>query len=492
MIVSSPGRSIVVAAIAATATFVGSGAVRADTDPALRTSVNTAVRGALRVAPSTSVHLVDVASGETVYSYRDEVPRILASNTKLFTTAAALELLGPGYFFETKVLSRGHVEGRVLYGDLAVIGGGDPLFSGREHGEDVYGVFRSWARELWARGVRRVQGGLVLVHGLFDDERVHPDWPRDQLDRWYEAPVDALSFSDNCLLVRVRPSRTGAPVRVETTPALDLFRIESTATTQSRAGGAWIDVTRVVGEDPWTVRVRGRLYRRGEHAECVTVPDPVAFFGSALRAAFLEEGIVIAGPTLAVESLRDAGEGVWREELVHHSDLLSVLEVINKRSQNFFAESVVKLLGSVLCGEGTWSGGVRAVEETLRSLELDPAEWSLADGSGMSRRNRATARALTELLVRMFSHRWATEYVATLPWSGEPGLSWERRLSDPPYRGNVLAKTGTLRAVSTLSGYAKGSSGRLYAFSILMNDASAVWKAKKAQDAFLRAVIDHG
>ena len=182
----------------------------------------------------------------------------------------------------------------------------------------------------------------------------------------------------------------------------------------------------------------------------------------------------------------------WQHVATHRSDLLTTLEIVNKRSQNFYSEQVLKLLGARRCGDGSWAGGIRAMRESLTALGLDPAAYDLADGSGMSRNNLATPRLVTDLLRRMHHHRWSTEYVRTLPYSGELDLRWERRLAKSPYRGNVLAKTGSLSGVSTLSGYAKGTSGTVYAFAILMNRTSANWRAQNAQDAILRALIDHG
>jgi D-alanyl-D-alanine carboxypeptidase/D-alanyl-D-alanine-endopeptidase (penicillin-binding protein 4) len=135
---------------------------------------------------------------------------------------------------------------------------------------------------------------------------------------------------------------------------------------------------------------------------------------------------------------------------------------------------------------------VRAVEEFLSLAGLAPGSNRLADGSGKSRNNRLSARQLTRLLAFMFRHRHGAEFVATLPFSGEEGLRWEDRLAQPPYRGNVFAKTGTLNGVSTLSGYAKAKSGKVYAFSILCNRIRSSWEARTSQDKIVRAIIDHG
>ncbi len=463
--------------------------------PQFTPAVNAQVAAARRVASALGVHVLDLSSGEQVYSFHPGVRRILASNTKLVTSAAALDRLGPGFFLETEVLVRGRVAGGVLEGDLAVVGGGDPSLSGRDYLGDVYGPFREWAAALRQLGVRRLAGDLVLVHGLFDAEHVHPDWPRDQLTRWYEAPVAALAFNDSCVRVRVRPGpRPGAPAAVEVEPALELFELASSALTTGARRHQGLAVGREeTPAEAWTLTVGGRIHRSAEpYGQWVAVADPVAYFGAALRAALAEEGIEVAGRLVPVAALPPAAGGPWRRVATHRTGLLTVLEVVNKRSQNLYAESVLKLLGARLCGEGSWAAGRRVAEEFLTEAGLAPGAYRLADGSGMSRGNRFTPEQVTRLLRHMFEHRWGEEYLRTLPYSGERFLRWSKRLAQPPYRGNVLAKTGYLAGVSTLSGYAKARSGALYAFSILMNGIRTDSEARAAQDRIVKAVIDHG
>jgi D-alanyl-D-alanine carboxypeptidase/D-alanyl-D-alanine-endopeptidase (penicillin-binding protein 4) len=135
---------------------------------------------------------------------------------------------------------------------------------------------------------------------------------------------------------------------------------------------------------------------------------------------------------------------------------------------------------------------VAAISEFLIELGIAAGDFSLADGSGLSRANVATPRAVTRLLERMYFHPYGREFLLSLPFSGEEDLSWRRRLAEPPYRGNVFAKTGTLNGVSTLSGYAKAVSGRVYAFSILLNDTRGASVSRAAQDRIVRALVDGG
>lgn len=447
------------------------------------------MRGGSAAAPVLGVHVVDLESGREMYGHRADELHVIASNTKLVTTAAALDALGPGYFLETRVLLRGQIEDGVLDGDLAVIGGGDPNISGRHHGGDPYAVFRRWAAELRRRGVRRVAGDLYLDHGLFDDALTHADWPGRGRDKWYQAPVSALSFSDNCVLVRIKPSdRVGDRPEVELVPSLARFGPSNRASTTSSVRRHRTGVRRAEGSDELTVF--GSVYRRAGPVETwVAVADPVEYFGAAMVDALAEEGIVVEGELLPVPRLPGL---LWEGVAVHRSDLLTTIQVTNKRSQNFYAESLIKLLGAERCGRGSWAAGLRTAREFLARMGIPEGGYSLADGSGLSRQNRFSPRQLTRLLVAMNGHPRGREFLRSLPYSGEEGLSWRRRLAEPPYRGNVFAKTGTLLGVSTLSGYVKARSGRVYAFSILCNRTRGAWEARALQDRIVRALIDSG
>jgi serine-type D-Ala-D-Ala carboxypeptidase/endopeptidase (penicillin-binding protein 4) len=455
--------------------------------PLLTAALDQQVREALRGTSALGVHVVEIKSGATVYGYAPDEPRILASNTKLFTTAAALDALGPGHLYETRFLLRGAVRDGLLQGDVGVVGGGDPNISGRTFDGDSFAVFRDWARALRERGIRRVAGDVYLDHGMFSGPQVHPDWPRDQLSSWYEAPVDALSFNDNCILVRVGPGTGGRKPWVEVVPPVPLLlRVDNSARTVSSRRHHRVAVSR----DGDLLRVSGGVWSgAGPFETWVTVPDPVQYFGAGLVAALGSEGIAVGGRLRPVEQLPGP---VWERVATFRSDLLTALQVTNKRSQNFYAESLLKLLAAERCGVGSWPEGVRAVEEFLAGVGIPRGSFQMADGSGMSRGNRFTPRQVTLLLRHMYRHSAGAEFARSLPFGGEDVGSWDRRLASPPYRGNVYAKTGTLSGVSALSGYAKALSGQTYAFSIVANRTPGAWAAKQAEDRIVKALIDHG
>src|SRR3954469_19312710 len=429
------------------------------------------------------VNIVELDTGETVFSHHPDEPRVIASNSKLFTTATALDTLGPGYFFETRLVMRGAVDRNALHGDLGVMGAGDPQISGRELG-DSYWAFRPWAAALRARGIQRITGDLYLASGMFEPTQIHPEWPRDQLTEWYEAPIASLAFSDNCILVRVWPGQAGRLAVVETVPPVPIVRVDNSALTTSKRRGTRL----FVGRTGDLLTVRGSIDAGSGPSETwVTVPDPVLYFGLGLRGALAEEGIAVDG---AIRPMAQLPGGVWDRVAVHRSDLVTAITTTNKRSQNFYAETLSKLLGAIRCGEGSWSAGTRAIEELVAAMGAPPGSVHLVDGSGMSRSNQASPRAITTLLRHMFFHPAGAVFVQSLPYGGEDMKSWKRRLAAPPYAGNVFAKTGTLNGVSALSGYAKAVSGKTYAFSIVLEGSRI--DAHGAQDRIVMALIDNG
>ncbi|HSB35312.1 MAG TPA: D-alanyl-D-alanine carboxypeptidase, partial [Thermoanaerobaculia bacterium] len=175
------------------------------------------------VRPKSEAGIWVARVGETtpVVAVNADRPLVLASTTKLFTSAAALDRLGPEYRFRTRLYRDAPIAADgTLEGPLIVVGGGDPALSGRLYDDDPLAVFRPWAESLSRQGIRSVRDGLLLDTSFFDDARTHPDWPTEQEQRWYQAPVSALSYNDNVVLVRVTGGvRSGGPAVLGFYPA---------------------------------------------------------------------------------------------------------------------------------------------------------------------------------------------------------------------------------------------------------------------------------
>jgi serine-type D-Ala-D-Ala carboxypeptidase/endopeptidase (penicillin-binding protein 4) len=161
--------------------------------------------------------------------------------------------------------------------------------------------------------------------------------------------------------------------------------------------------------------------------------------------------------------------------------LLEILRVINKRSNNLFAESVSKTMGRIVLGDGSYSGGQRVVEDFLvRQVGVNGETIRVRDGSGLSPENAASAGTLLQVLSFMAASPWWEDYWSTLPEAGVRGELG--RMFRTPAASNLRAKTGTLRNVSALSGMVMTQAGERVLFSILSNDVQSSYGAKRAED----------
>jgi D-alanyl-D-alanine carboxypeptidase/D-alanyl-D-alanine-endopeptidase (penicillin-binding protein 4) len=437
-----------------------------------------------------SIMIADLETGLPVFQRNAKSPETIASVTKLFSTATAIHFLGPDYKFKTTFWRRGDVQpDGLLVGSLLVIGGGDPNISGRFYEDDYNAVFDKWAEGLARAGVRRISGNLVLNTSFFDSVGRHPEWPEGQEARWYQAPISALSFNDNVVVVAIRPgAKPGRPAVVSIEPDSEVVRPVSWAKTVSR-GSARLDVRRSFGSGD--VMVSGSVPSRGLWwSTPIAIDDPPAFFGSALRKRLQSAGIELLGNVVLEPTKPDNAFTLVADT---ESGLLPTLAVTNKRSQGFYAEQIFKTVAAEKFGLGNWNNAVAAEKEFLTAIGLEAVRYDIHDGSGLSPQNRVASEDVVAFLRAMNGHPYGGQWKATLALSGDPDGTLRHRLREASMRGRILAKTGSLRGVSTLAGYATAESGKTYVFAILLN-GPGVWDTNghRYQDRILRALVRQG
>jgi D-alanyl-D-alanine carboxypeptidase/D-alanyl-D-alanine-endopeptidase (penicillin-binding protein 4) len=435
-----------------------------------------------------SIQIADEETGEVVFERSPDTPQSIASVTKLISTATALHYLGPDYRFRTSFWRRGEIQQGSLMGSLLVVGGGDPNISGRFYDDDINAVFDKWADGLKQAGISRVVGELVLNASFFDSVGRHPEWPAGQESRWYQAPISALSYNDNVVLVSIRPGgRPGRPAGVSIEPPVEILRPVALARTVGRRGRVRVAVSRTAGSNAVTVSGTVPL-RPASWSTPITIDDPPTYFGLALKKRLQNAGITVSGP-IVVKPVKP--DSFWVQIATTESDVLPTIQVCNKRSQGFYAEQIFKTVSAEKKGVGSWAGSVALAKEFLAGLGLDPSHFSLHDGSGLSPANRVPAADLVKFLRAMDRQPDGPLWRGTLAVSGEPEGTLRHRMRDPLTRGQVLAKTGSIERVSTLAGYARARSGRNYVFAILLNGVSD-GGGQAYQDRLLRALILNG
>jgi D-alanyl-D-alanine carboxypeptidase/D-alanyl-D-alanine-endopeptidase (penicillin-binding protein 4) len=449
--------------------------------------LNSLVNGSVASSADTGIHIVEVDSGRVVAQRNPNTALAPASNMKLFTTAAAIDLLSPSFQVTTSVFARGNVDpAGTLDGDLKIVGKGDPTIGGRFHDGRATAVIQEWAADLRNAGIKTVRGNLVFEYGYMDTEYIHPTWPVDQLVNWYEAPVAAFSMQENCVMVRVLPARAGGRCIVQFEPPTSYLQLENNCVT----GRGLPYITRQRGTNKIIVR-GGVPARSGATEVFVTVENPVHYFATAASEALQRSGVKLQGQIVLTP--KDARTD-WRPVAKHSTPMSIIVYVVNKKSQNHYAEQVMKILGAEKKNEGSWRAGGDVMNEWLAAkMKIGPGEFVPVDGSGMSRNNRASAHAFTTLLRYMWSSPHREDFLSSLPYTGDPDSKFGNRLKQPPFARQVYAKTGYIAGVVGLSGYVRGQSGKVYAFSFLFNRYRVgVYAIYRLQDEMLKEIVRSG
>lgn len=437
------------------------------------------------------IDIVALDNGERIYSLRKDEPFVVASNMKLVTTAAALDLLGPDYKFRTSVYRMGPLDPStgILSGGLVIRGVGDPNISGRFFNEDVCAVPNAWAAAIKKRGVKEIHGDIIADDTLFDRVYVCPSWPKNQLDHWYCAQVCALSFNDNCLNVTIAPGKTaGEPAVVTIQPETSYVNVTRKCITTANRKEHAIGLRRKPNTND--IIVDGKCWIGSPPVkEYVTIHNPALYMATVFKEALERAGIKVTGTVRLAEQPMKAVEVPENELVASESGMDITIAVTNKRSQNLYAEQLFKVLGAMKTGVGTFESGAAAVTDFLKRMGGEANNFVVADGSGLSKTNRLTPALMTALLCQMYQHKYREAFLGSLAVPGEEG-SMEKRLKGEPYRSRVMGKTGWVAGASCLSGYVITRKDRVLAFAIFMNKVVSNLPCRHFQDKVCKALLE--
>ena len=394
------------------------------------------------------VTVVNAADGDVLYARNGDKLFNPASNTKILTTAAALEKLGGDYRYVTALVGDPPDEHGVVHGDVELRGAGDPSLT-------TAGI-SDLARDAAARGVTRIEGNIV-ADGKFRDPQ-HPFDPQGG---------GALIINRNVYNIRVRPTENKKPPAINIDPASpEIFTLDNKATTvKGRKTRLLVDVSRRA-DGRFTVTVKGRINpKAGETKIKRRMGDGALYAAATLRRALSDYNIELTG------GIKGGGLAGDAPVIAQHrsSPLAEICRVSNKDSNNFVADAIFKTLGhEQYGGAGTLAKGARAVGELLESVGIAAAKFKIVNGSGLTHENRIEPLSLTHLLRHLyFDLSVAPEFLASLAVGGVDGTIKHRFRGE--MIGRVRAKTGTLSNVSALSGYV-GDRGDVLIFSILIDN----------------------
>ena len=421
-----------------------------------------------------AIQVLDGTSGKVVYEMNSHRPMIPASNMKLVTTASAQHYLGGKFACTTKV---------GLLGDsLVVIGGGDPLLgdlkTDEKNDRKPGWIFEDILAALKEKNVTSLSN-LYVDTTYFDDKRAHPDWPQEQLNRWYAAEICGLNYNNNCINLVVK--NTGGKISFEVDPAtqyVTLVNQVKATTSGSSEVGAYRN------SEANKLIVRGKC--RKETGFDVAIERPGAFFGFLLYERLKAAGVTVKG-NLSEKYIRDEkGITILRE---YKTPLADILDRCNKDSLGMAAECLVKILSAENTRgkiNGEWPHGLGLMKQYLIKVGATPQEFALDDGSGLSRKNRLSANTLTRVLMdRYRSSDWPS-FKDSLAVGGVDGTV-HKYFGEGAYKGKVYGKTGYIDGVRSFSGFCETSKGT-FVFSILTEAGNGY--TRDAINSICKAIID--
>ncbi len=447
----------------------------------------------LGAAPSSKgdwgILVVDAQSGETLYERNADGYFVPASNMKLFTTALALAKLGPDYRFHTTLETRGTISAEgTLSGDMVLVGRGDPNLSNRRFPYELKEEFdgppekalAQLADALVARGVREISGDVIGDDSYFPRERYPNGWEIDDMVWEYGAAISAIVVDDNTVALTLTPGeRMGDPVEASVAPLTPDFTLQNDVTTAPPEVKSDLTLTRDPGAN--LVVVRGTLPAKSSPRKLVlAIEEPAQHAASLLAALLSERGVKIDGKIRAVHVPET--DTTPRTILAEHVSVAlgDSVKLINKISQNLHTEM---LLRTVARQSGLWSTPeemLKIPQDFYASAGIAPEDVIQTDGSGLSRHDLVTPRAIVTLFRFAEGQAWFPPYYASLPVAGVDG-SLQDRMKGTVAAGRIHAKTGSVEHVRTLSGFAETPSGRRLIFSFLSNNQGG--KNHEAADA---------
>lgn len=410
------------------------------------------------------IMVTSLDSGEVLYSQSPDLALIPASVNKILTGYTALRVLSPMGTFKTQIYAVQPIRKGVLTGELYLKGGGDPSLVSE----------RMWmlVNEFLRSGIKKITGNIIGDASYFDRERTPKTRPTYLQDQAYNAPVGALSFNFNTttIFVQAGPARKSRPI-VYSDPQNDYIDMVNQATTGSRRSKFTLSASRIKhlkGDLGDTVLLRGNMplgFREVRYYRNIVNPT---LYTCHMFQQFLERRKVkILGNVLEGKVPKNAKLLLDFRSL----PLWQVVWGMNKFSNNFVADQILKKIGAEVWGPpGTLEKGIRAIQTELVKIGIPKNSYTIADGSGLTRQSRISARqVLTVLKAAYKDFSIAPEFISSLGVAGVDGTV-RRRFLNSKAENLVRVKTGSLDGVASLAGYTPSADGEMLVFVILLND----------------------
>ncbi|MBU0506548.1 MAG: D-alanyl-D-alanine carboxypeptidase/D-alanyl-D-alanine-endopeptidase [bacterium] len=419
------------------------------TSQANETSLNKVIKDYSHKGTQISVAVHDARKGNELYTHNSHNALNPASTMKVITSVVALNTLGGWFAYETSFTTDAISKGTAY--NLYIKGTGDPSFVEE----------RLWrvAKELKVRGINNIEGNLIIDNSLFNDFNF--SGKEENNSRAYNAKLSPFAVNFNSFAVVARNENGHVDVHID--PPTSHFDLKSNVKPKGEA----LSIQRNFQQGIEHVQASGGVTK--EKVKYANVSDPVQYAGTTFLWVLKQLDISFKG------KIRSGIAKGTKTIITDKSKALSlILRDLNKFSNNFTAEMVLKTLAAQKLGSpGSTEKGTLLLKRFMQEQGLDSTEYTINNGSGLSRNNRLSAHALNTALMAAYKNtKIRSDLISSFSIAGTDG-TLRSRLRDPRLKGNVKAKTGTLNDTAALSGFIEAKSGKMLAFTILVNGPAA-------------------
>lgn len=403
-------------------------------------------------------------------SLRADVPRNPASVMKLVTTYCALNALGPDFTWKNRIYIDGFIGQNgnpgVLDGNLIIRGSGDPKLV-LERIQDLFAAVQ-------AKGVREIRGDILLDRSVFNVPDKNPADFDDEPLRPYNAVPDGLLVNFKSLIFTFTPDEANQRVTVRYEPPIAGVEIPTEVSMAKGGCGDWKSALRADFFTPTKISFAGKMGAGcGEKVWAVAYSEPRAYAARVIQAMWTEAGGKLTGQVREA-ALPPAAKLLLSAESLPLSDIIAD---VNKFSNNVMAQQVFLTVSAQTSANkrGSFDASKRWLANWWKKNLPASAAPTIENGSGLSRRERTSASALTALLQYAAASPHAEVFANSLSIAGVDGtvVRMKDRNPESVALGRAQLKTGTLRDVAAVAGYVTSISGQRYSIVALVNHPNA-------------------
>lgn len=443
-----------------------------------------------------------------IASWNPDMPILTASTMKTITTGMGYQVLGPDFRFSTRIAYDGKISDGVLNGNLYIVGGADPTLASKDTiAFPIDSIFGIWAQAVKDAGISRINGKVIGDDRIYEDENIPDSWTYGNVGYDYGSGTTGLNFCENLSFFSVAPGlREGDPLEIApvygTAPELTLLTNE--AVTGAPKSGDW---TAYYASDMAPFAKFVGSYPVDRPADTVGYSNKLPQSTCAWEfAKFLKGCGVSSKGSISIEDFDDSFAPAAQEDLTYIAETFSpelrrIVKVTNTISNNFFAETIFKMVGKTLIERETgkpvygvtYGMARRAICKYLEANGVSTVGYTQDDGSGLSRENYVSPRFFCRFYKFMQSCPDFQEYFDSFPGPGRPGtLKTVLKNADPKIKASIHAKSGSLSSVRCYAGYVDSKRGMIR-FAILTNNyACSTSQVQPKIEGFMEELAKYG